>query len=108
MDDLCVCKSYVCGSKTKTKRKNNGLFSQYLHKDDQENAKKSIIFYYGKFTSVNSLNEILLKLNQQQSKTQQNKANFLAIFKSRENLRGCLVGCIVATTVGFSGVTSKI
>uniref|UniRef100_A0A914DIX4 Uncharacterized protein n=1 Tax=Acrobeloides nanus TaxID=290746 RepID=A0A914DIX4_9BILA len=78
---------------------------QYLHKDDQENAKKSIIFYYGKFAAVNSLDEILLELNQQKSKAQQNKANFLAIFKSRENLRGCLVGCIVATTVGFSGVT---
>uniref|UniRef100_A0A914DLL3 Uncharacterized protein n=1 Tax=Acrobeloides nanus TaxID=290746 RepID=A0A914DLL3_9BILA len=78
---------------------------QYLHKDDPENAKKSIIFYYGKFADINSLDEILLELNQQKSKAQQNKVNFLAIFKSRENLRGCLVGCIVATTVGFSGVT---
>uniref|UniRef100_A0A914EH37 Major facilitator superfamily (MFS) profile domain-containing protein n=1 Tax=Acrobeloides nanus TaxID=290746 RepID=A0A914EH37_9BILA len=78
---------------------------QYLHKDDQENAKKSTIFYYGKSAAVNSLDEILLELNQQKSKAQQNKINFLAIFKSRENLRGCLVGCIVAMTVGFSGVT---
>uniref|UniRef100_A0A914ELA1 Major facilitator superfamily (MFS) profile domain-containing protein n=1 Tax=Acrobeloides nanus TaxID=290746 RepID=A0A914ELA1_9BILA len=78
---------------------------QYLHNDDKENAKKSIIFYYGKFAAANSLDGILLEFNQQQSKTHQNKANFLAIFKSRENLRGCLVGCMVATTVGFSGVT---
>uniref|UniRef100_A0A914E370 Major facilitator superfamily (MFS) profile domain-containing protein n=1 Tax=Acrobeloides nanus TaxID=290746 RepID=A0A914E370_9BILA len=91
--------------KQKLTKKNNGLFSQYLHKDDQENAKKSIIFYYGKSGAVNSLDEILLQLNQQKLKAQQNKANFLAIFKSRKNLRGCLIGCIVATTVGFSGVT---